>query len=117
MNVQKISMTTPHHKSTLNFKNNVQPQTTQPEETNNFELPSAQQALAQSGVMIVSSTKTIAHPDDGTTEKQNYTALIKDGKVQEAETTIQYFTQNGENYGTVVEKEDLEDDMSYDESE
>ena len=95
MNVQKISMTTPHHKSTLNFKNNVQPQTTQPEETNNFELPSAQQALAQSGVMIVSSTKTIAHPDDGTTEKQNYTALIKDGKVQEAETTIQYFTQNG----------------------
>ena len=114
MNVQKISMTTPHHKSTLNFKNNVQPQTTQPEETNNFELPSAQQALAQSGVMIVSSTKTIAHSDDGTTEKQNYTALIKDGKVQEAETTIQYFTQNGENYGNVVEKEDHEDDMSYD---
>lgn len=117
MNVQKISMTTPHHKSTLNFKNNVQPQTTQPEQTNDFELPSAQEALAQSGVMIVSSTKTIAHPDDGTTEKQKYTALIKDGKVQEAETTIQYFTQNGENYGTVVEKEDLEDDMSYDDEE
>ena len=117
MNVQKISMTTPHHKSTLNFKNNVQQQTTQPEQTNEFELPSAQQALAQSGVMIVSSTKTIAHPDDGTTEKQNYTALIKDGKVQKAETTIQYFTQNGENYGTVVEKEDHEDDMSYDDEE
>ena len=108
MNVQKISMITPHHKSALNFKNNVQPQTPPSEQTNDFELPSAQEALAQSGVMIVSSTKTIAHPDDGTTKKQNYTALIKDGKVQEAETTIQYFTQSGE---------DIEDDMSYDDEE
>ena len=108
MNVQKISMITPHHKSALNFKNNVQPQTPPSEQTNDFELHSAQEALAQSGVMIVSSTKTIAHPDDGTTEKQNYTALIKGGKVQKAETTIQYFTQSGE---------DIEDDMSYDDEE
>ena len=110
MNIQKINLTTLHNKAGINFKSADTPQEPQLTPNNNFELPTTQEALAQAGVMIISSTQIIEHPDDGTTEKQRYTAVIKDGKVQEAETTIQYFTQHGENLDNVVKKEDLDED-------
>lgn len=114
MNIQKINMTTFHNKAGINFKSTDTHQDPQLRQNNNFELPTTQEALAQTGVMIISSTKIIEHPDDGTTEKQNYTAVLKDGKVKEAETTIQYFNKDGENYGSVIEKEDIDED-DYDE--
>ena len=114
MNIQKINMTTFHNNAGINFKSADTPQEPQLRQNNNFELPTTQEALAKTGVMIVSSTKIIKHPDDGTTEKQSYTAILKDGNVQESKTTIQYFNKDGENYGTVIKKEDI-DETDYDE--